>query len=312
MKLNFNKSKILIEYMANKTNMPIVTLTKDLRIDQYNKAFEKLIDNPGNIYNSLFEKNVGRIIISSQSVTDKGLNIKEISCTYNSKSGSVTYLQGSLIKKEEDTVIIFKNYLISESEIVSEISQINIEMSNLTRELTKKNFELKLANEKITKLLNTDFLTRIANHKFFFERLKELISLRKRNNYFNIGIIFTDIDFFKSFNDTYGHDVGDLVLIKFVQMLEDNIRKEDIVARIGGEEFCIIVQCMEKNCLFDISEKLRKKCENLVLEGIDNEITASFGATFYKEWEDVDTLMKRADSNMYKAKSNGRNQTVFK
>lgn len=297
--------------MTDITNAPIITLTKDLRIDQYNKAFQKLIENPDQIYNSFFEKFIGVLNVTSQKIADDGFTVKEINCTYKSKSGYMSHLQGSLIEKNEDIVIIFKNFIISESEIIDDISQINIEMSNLTRTLTKKNFELKLANEKITKLLNTDFLTKIYNRKFFFERLEELVSLKKRNKHFNIGVIFIDIDFFKNFNDTYGHDVGDLVLIKFSKMLRDNIRKEDIVARMGGEEFSIIIQSIEKNGLFEFSEKLRKECKNLVLEGIDNKITASFGSTFYREWEDIDTLMKRADNNMYKAKINGRDQSIF-
>jgi diguanylate cyclase (GGDEF)-like protein len=185
-------------------------------------------------------------------------------------------------------------------------------MSNLTRELTKKNFELRSANEKITRLVNTDFLTGLANRKHFFERLDELISLEKRRKCFNLGVIFTDIDFFKKFNDTYGHDIGDLVLIKFSQMLKANLRKEDVVARMGGEEFCIIVQCLEENCLYKIADKLRKACEAISIEGVEDKITASFGATMYKEWEDVDCLMKRVDSNMYEAKRNGRNRVVFK
>ena len=258
---------------------------------------------------------VGTINISSEKTFDENHSIKEMNCIHRSKSGSITHLQGSLIENKNVAIIIFKKFLISESNIVSEMSKMNIEMSNLTRELTKKNIQLKKANEKITKLIDTDFLTGIANRKYLFERLEELVSLKKRKEYLNIGVIFIDIDFFKKFNDTYGHDVGDLVLIKFSEMLKDNLRKEDIVARMGGEEFCIIFQCIEekcieKNCLFDIAEKLRKSCEALSIENVDKEITASFGATFYKKGEDIDTLMKRADSNMYIAKKNGRNQVI--
>jgi len=310
MNLNLNNNEILLEYLINNTNMPFVSLTDDLRIDRYNNAFKKLVDPLNNISNNLFENIVGKINISSEKIFDENHSIKEINCVYKSKSGFKNHLQGSLIESENKLFIIFKNFLIDESNIISEMSKMNIEMSNMTREVMKKNIQLKKANEKIIKLMNTDFLTGVANRKYFFERLDEMLSLKKRKKCLSIGIIFVDIDFFKNFNDLYGHDIGDLVLIKFSEMLKDNLRKEDIVARIGGEEFCIIVQCIEDNCLFDISEKLRKSCEDMVIENIDTKITASFGATLYKEGEDVDTLMKRADSNMYIAKKNGRNQVI--
>jgi diguanylate cyclase (GGDEF)-like protein len=310
MKLNSNNSKILLDYLIVETNNPIVTLTKDFRIDQYNQAFEKLIGDSDSISSTSFEKTVGIMNVSSEKSVDNSHNIKEINTVYKSKSGSTTHLHGTLIEKGEDIIIIFKNFMINESQIIDEISKMNTEMSNFTRELFKKNFQLKLANEKITKLLNTDFLTGINNRKHFFERLEELISLKKREKSVNIGIIFSDIDFFKKVNDNYGHNLGDLVLIKFSQMLKESLRKEDIIARIGGEEFCIIIQCSDNKYLANIAEKLRKNCESLMFENINIKITASFGATFYREWEDIDTFIKRADENMYKAKENGRNQVI--
>ncbi|WP_319371803.1 GGDEF domain-containing protein [uncultured Ilyobacter sp.] len=311
MNLNLNNSKILLDYLTDNSNDPIVTLTEDFKIKEYNKAFERLVDDPHNMKSTFFEETFGKISASPEKHTDESHNIKEISASYRSKSGSVTHLQGILIKKNNEIVIIFKNFMICESQIIDEISKMNIEMSNLARELSKKNFQLKLANEKITKLLNTDFLTGLYNRKCFFERLEELVSLKKRKRCFNIGVIFADIDFFKSINDTYGHDTGDFVLIKFSQMLKESLRKEDIVARIGGEEFCIIVQCTEDNFLVNISEKIRKNCELLIFENTDIKITASFGATFYREWEEIDCVIKRADENMYAAKSSGRNKVIF-
>ncbi len=311
MNLNLNNNEILLEYLINKTNMPFITLTKELKINEYNNAFKELLGSPNNLSNKLFEEIVGRINITSEKMFDENHSIKEINCIYRSKSNSTTHLQGSLIENEDEVIIIFRNFLIDESKIIREMSKMNSEMSTLARELTKKNNQLKNANEKITKLINTDFLTGIANRKYFFERLKEMISFKKRDPSMSIGVIFTDIDFFKKFNDLYGHDIGDVVLIKFTEMLGQNIRQEDLLARIGGEEFCIVVQCTPKeNYLFDISEKLRKSCGNIAIEGVDIKVTASFGATLYRDGEDIDTLMKRADSNMYMAKKNGRNQVV--
>ena len=312
MNLKLNNNKFLLKYLLDNTNMAIAKLTKDFRIKEYNKGFEKLLGFPDNISDSLFEEVVGKIKITSENKESENMSIAEITCLYKNKAGSTVHLQGSLIKREDEIIVVIKNFLLNEANIVNELSKMNIEMSNLARELTKKNFQLKQASEKSTKLINTDFLTGIANRKYFFERLEELISSKKRSKGLAIGVIFIDIDFFKRFNDNYGHDKGDDVLIKFAEMLRGELRKEDIVARIGGEEFCVIVQCEVDTCLFEIAEKLRKSTEAMVIEDVNEKITASFGATYYKEWEDADSVVKRADENMYLAKENGRNQTVFK
>lgn len=312
MNLNSSNSKILLECLIDRMDMPLVTLTKEFKIKEYNAAFEKILGVSNNLTDRLFEEVVGKINVSLENIIAENVNMKEINCKYISKHGSITHLHGFLIKKENEIFIIFKNFLISESTIVNEISKMNVEMSNLTRELTKKNIQLKRANEKITKLMNTDFLTGIPNRKYFFDRLEELVSLKKRKECLNIGVIFIDIDFFKKVNDTYGHDVGDLVLIRFSEVVRENLRREDIFARIGGEEFCVIAQCIGTNCLFEIAEKLRKAIEAMEIDNIDGKITASFGATFYKDEEAIDDFVKRADSNMYIAKTSGRNRTIFK
>jgi diguanylate cyclase (GGDEF)-like protein len=184
-----------------------------------------------------------------------------------------------------------------------------------TRELAKKNIQLKKANKQISELVNTDYLTGLSNRREFYKRMKENISLRERNNGGNLGLIMADIDFFKKVNDTYGHDIGDKVLISFSTMLKENVRKEDLVARIGGEEFCILVPCIEKNELLILAEKLRKKCEEMRVT-VDNiqetiSVTASFGVTRYNvndTNENEDKFLKRADTALYKAKNSGRNK----
>lgn len=128
MNLNLNNSKILFEYLINNENIPIVILTKDFKIEQYNEIFKKLIDTPTDIKNTLFEDTVGIINVTSEKLIDKNYSFEEINITYKSYSGSITYLQGSLITLKEIITIIFKNFMINESKIIDEISKINIEM----------------------------------------------------------------------------------------------------------------------------------------------------------------------------------------
>ena len=128
MNLNLNNSKILFEYLINNENIPIVILTKDFKIEQYNEIFKKLIDTPTDIKNTLFEDTVGIINVTSEKLIDKNYSFEEINITYKSYSGSITYLQGSLITLKEIIIIIFKSFMINESKIIDEISKINIEM----------------------------------------------------------------------------------------------------------------------------------------------------------------------------------------
>ncbi len=184
--------------------------------------------------------------------------------------------------------------------------------TDIARELTKKNMQLKKANDEIRELVNTDFLTGVLNRRCFYERLGELIISEDKNTYSSIGIISIDIDFFKRVNDTYGHDMGDRVLVEFTAMLEKNTRKIDLVARLGGEEF--IVSAIDKNSdnIISIAQQLRGKCEEIDIEGFNEKITASFGVTILKDEDTVDSVIKRADEALYEAKHSGRNTVKFK
>ncbi len=122
------------------------------------------------------------------------------------------------------------------------------------------------------------------------------------------------MDYFKKINDTYGHDVGDLVLKKFVEITKLDIKNIDAVGRLGGEEFVIILPNCSKKDGINCAERIRASIEEfrLKINGINEDIrfTSSFGVTETKEDDSIETMLKRADNALYAAKKEGRNKTV--
>lgn len=180
----------------------------------------------------------------------------------------------------------------------------------LERKVIKRTKELLEANEKLLKISTSDFLTQIPNRRYFFEMGQKVFDLSKREE-LSICVLCIDIDFFKKVNDTYGHQTGDEVLKYVSTTLKNAIRKSDILARTGGEEFMIIVNNTDENGANNLAEKIRKLLENKVFEykGLKIAITVSIGISQnIKNDESLDSIIARADKALYKAKENGRNQ----
>jgi diguanylate cyclase (GGDEF)-like protein len=151
-----------------------------------------------------------------------------------------------------------------------------------------------------------DNLTRVFNrHSFIkiFEKLKK--------KPFEKSVILFDIDHFKSINDTYGHDVGDEVLRKVAAVVRKNLRKDDVIARWGGEEFVILLPKTNKKAATVVAEKLRNAIKSVKIPQMKGRvITASFGVTEVREGESLEKVLKRADEALYEAKRNGRDRVV--
>ena len=118
-----------------------------------------------------------------------------------------------------------------------------------------------------------------------------------------------DIDYFKKVNDTYGHLVGDEVLKKFTSILTQGVRKSDIVARWGGEEFVILLPDTEFSSTVKLAELIRLKVAEGDFSPVDG-VTCSIGVARWNESESVDQLLKRVDKKLYQAKELGRNRVV--
>lgn len=163
--------------------------------------------------------------------------------------------------------------------------------------------------QKIQDLSNHDFLTGLANRRYFFEVGETLFQNAKRGS-INISIAMFDIDFFKRINDSHGHACGDVILRDVSKLLEDNLRKADIVARFGGEEFCLLLHCKDASDAYSVVDKLRLLVEThtFAYEGKAIPVTISAGLTSKME-DTLDMMIKKADEMLIKAKSGGRNRT---
>lgn len=166
-------------------------------------------------------------------------------------------------------------------------------------------------NRELLKKATTDGLTGIANRVKFEERMKEAMAGMKRGHG-QFALIMFDIDHFKKFNDTYGHDVGDLVLKQVAQTVQNTLREEDLVARYGGEEFIIIAPYTDQRGACIVAARIRKCVESLRIPIKDQtlQVTISVGlslTTDYKEPPTAEKIVSDADKQLYLSKHAGRN-----
>lgn len=164
-------------------------------------------------------------------------------------------------------------------------------------------------NKKLENLANNDLLTNINNRRVFNSKLEHSILIHQRHNQ-SLNLLFLDIDNFKDINDKFGHAIGDKVLLRIASILKNNIRKSDLLARWGGEEFVIAYLNSSLEDALTTTEKLKSLIENdYVLKELNHSIiTASFGLTTLKSDDNIDDLMNRADIAMYESKNNGKNK----
>ena len=168
--------------------------------------------------------------------------------------------------------------------------------------------DIKLESQKHYYHATHDPLTSLYNRGYYLDKLLNSMDDAKKYNK-PFCIVMLDIDHFKNFNDTYGHLKGDEVLVSVASTLSRNVRKDDTVARWGGEEFMVLLPNTKIASAELIAENLRKMVEKIVLLGIDSNITSSFGVSeFIMGIDDDTTLTKRVDDALYNAKENGRNR----
>ena len=173
--------------------------------------------------------------------------------------------------------------------------------------LLEKN-KLDEAYEKLQEVAYVDFLTDLMNRRAMYDKIKEEASRCKRTHS-RFCLILSDIDRFKCINDTYGHDVGDIVLKRFSQLLKQSVRKEDGVARWGGEEFLVLATAASLDQGVALAEKLRKAIESVQIVSGDQTIqaTMTFGVVECAGDKSIDEIIKEVDKHLYAGKQKGRN-----
>jgi len=201
---------------------------------------------------------------------------------------------------------------------IEEIDQLNKNFEDMTGRLEKRTQELirtevekleqEQESERLLIMTMTDPLTRLYNRVKVDEILDYEVVQSKRYNR-NLAVILLDLDHFKMVNDDFGHQVGDDVLIHVAELLRDNTRVSDTVARWGGEEFIIVCTTTSLDEVYNIAEKLRQ-CIEVHFFPMGRQLTASFGVAQYILGESKESLIKRADDALYEAKKISRNLVV--
>ena len=201
---------------------------------------------------------------------------------------------GQGIHINEGAVIFWTNKLDSFTMITA--SQIDVVVSNYF-------LQQKLHQQSIT-----DGLTKLYNRRHFMEVFaKELTDTKQ------LGFIIFDIDYFKTYNDEFGHPAGDELLKQLSGLTIQITRKTDIVGRLGGEEFGVLTKEVSKDGLMTVAEKIRASIEStLVPPTSKRPVTVSIGGSLYPfDGEDLDSLYLCADQRLYQAKEQGRNRVVM-
>jgi diguanylate cyclase (GGDEF)-like protein len=189
-------------------------------------------------------------------------------------------------------------------------------LDRLNRELETRvearTHELQLANQHLEELASIDALTGASNRRHFLAQARTEISRAKRLG-LSLSVIMLDIDFFKTINDRFGHEIGDKVLVALATTIHAALRSSDIFARLGGEEFIVMLPGQGLSDALQTAERLRLLVEQDEVAGCPAQITVSSGvAGLETEADEIDDLLRRADQGLYQAKNLGRNQVCVR
>lgn len=194
------------------------------------------------------------------------------------------------------------------------VVQLQEELEYERQQLHKLSSELAASNKRFQHLALTDVLTGLPNRRFADDQLERQWALALRNNS-PLSCMMIDIDFFKHVNDSYGHKVGDDVLKQVASSMQLSVRKQDVVCRLGGEEFLVICPDVQAETLYRYAERLRQNVAALdfvdAVTGKSFKLTISIGAASKTPaLPTSEMLLQLADKRLYAAKANGRNRTI--
>jgi diguanylate cyclase len=212
------------------------------------------------------------------------------------KDVNLTGLRGIV----DNLVIATRHMQRRSKELEQQLEQSNRETQSLRQNI-----------EQVRKASLTDALTGLANRKYFDERLAEALRESRRSDE-PLSLLLADIDHFKKFNDSWGHQTGDQVLRLVARSLSDNVKGRDTPVRYGGEEFAVILPNTSLDNAVRLADQIRKAVEgkSVVRRSTGEKlatITVSFGAALYRPEDTAESLIARADQCLYAAKHAGRN-----
>lgn len=195
---------------------------------------------------------------------------------------------------------------------VTALEAVNLHLLETMKELEDSRTQIEIQNEELKRLASRDPMTGCLNRRAFFETFERLFVEAQRDG-LELSCIMSDIDHFKSFNDTYGHAVGDQVIQVVASTLEAHLRSNDLLCRYGGEEFCIVFPGLDRGATLNIAERIRGKIEEQAGRALRTTsgitVTSSFGvASLSGGATDPVELIDQADQALYASKEGGRNR----
>lgn len=262
------------------------------------------------VFTRIIQKALNSIPASQkQNIISKWINIEYQSFFYNSQFWLILI---SILSILATIIFLFTVWDRSLNHLVQLRTEELTKLKDSLEELVKsRTMDLEEANKKLEKLAQTDPLTNAFNRRYFIENAEKEIKRCNRSNQ-SFSLIMLDIDHFKNINDTYGHAFGDEVLICIVNTIQSKLRAIDIFARVGGEEFYILIPYSNINETFVMADRFRALIEEIDYLYFNKQqirISASFGVSEYLTTDSsIEDTMLRCDLALYQAKREGRNR----
>jgi len=294
----------------------IITMTPKGVIHYANQTFADLLKVPA-------EELLGQHIEMFMNVSNR-LMFHTYFYPYLTMYGTVEELLLTLRAKDGSPVplsISGKKHLIGHAEIIDcvcismkkrfnyeqELRDIRSKLEQVLEEKNKAYEELHILSEEIHRLARTDELTGLANRRYANQWMDQKLAEMSVGTVFNV--IIADIDHFKNINDSYGHAIGDVVLQKVAQILEETVPGGGMVGRYGGEEFIIILPAMTAQQTREIGEEARRAIQAMTV--VPKKVTVSLGSAEFMSTDSRESLLSRADRALYFAKMTGRDKFIM-
>lgn len=254
------------------------------------------------------------LVISLNLESEDGLRL----CSHLRSSDRTRSIPILMVAADEDMSRIAHGLEIGAHDYILRPVDSNELLARVRTQIRRKRFQERLRSsfEVSLSMALTDSLTGLYNRRYFDVHLEKLLE-KNATSRKSLGILMMDIDHFKNVNDTHGHAVGDEILKEFAKRIQDGLRGFDMVARMGGEEFVVLLPDVRRATAYIIAERLRKSFSEVPIKcaTADGElvVTVSIGGTIVEKGTRAEalTVMKQADDALYQAKSGGRDVCFF-